>query len=378
MGLPAQSSGLGVIEMNKRGGLPRRSRVGVVVLLCAATLAPSGSLQAAPSQADVAAAQARLMEIERDFEIVVEEYNGVNERLSAIQHDMATSQLIVRRIQERMSTKQAAAVALAVELYKAGPAASDVEAILSSESLAEIYTRVQYLRSSNHAQAAVFERLAADRVELDAHLATLESKKAGALAAQAQLDRLREDVEAKVVAQREEISDLNAALERARRREQAAAEAAREAAARAAAAASSRRSAAPTTSVTGSVSSRPAAAPNAEAQVAVDAALTQVGKPYQWGAAGPDSYDCSGLTLWAWAHAGVSLPHNSGMQYAATPRVVQSDWQPGDLLFFGTPIHHVAMYIGNGQMVQAPYTGSQVQVVSAFRSDYVGAGRPGV
>ncbi len=152
------------------------------------------------------------MDIERDFEIVVEEYNAVNERLSAIQHDMATSQLIVRRIQERMGTKQAAAVALAVELYKAGPAASDVEAILSSESLAEIYTRVQYLRSSNHAHAAVFERLAADRVELDAHLATLERKKADALAAQAQLDRLRVDVEDKIAAQRDEIRDLNAAL----------------------------------------------------------------------------------------------------------------------------------------------------------------------
>ena len=62
----------------------------------------------------------------------------------------------------------------------------------------------------------------------------------------------------------------------------------------------------------------------------------------------------------------------------ATPRVDRSDWQPGDLLFFGSPIHHVAMYIGNGQMVEAPYTGSQVRVVSASRSDYVGAGRPGV
>jgi cell wall-associated NlpC family hydrolase len=82
--------------------------------------------------------------------------------------------------------------------------------------------------------------------------------------------------------------------------------------------------------------------------------------------------------MWAWAQAGVSLPHNSGMQYAATPRVAQSDWAPGDLLFFGSPIHHVAMYIGNGKMVEAPYTGSYVRVVSAYRSDYAGAGRPGV
>ncbi|MGH2748987.1 MAG: C40 family peptidase, partial [Actinomycetota bacterium] len=120
-----------------------------------------------------------------------------------------------------------------------------------------------------------------------------------------------------------------------------------------------------------------APAPNPRAQAAVDAALSQVGKPYQWGAAGPDSYDCSGLTMWAWAHAGVSLPHNSGMQYAATPRVAQSDWAPGDLLFFGSPIHHVGMYIGNGQMVEAPYSGEQVRVNSAYRSDYVEAGRPG-
>ena len=108
------------------------------------------------------------------------------------------------------------------------------------------------------------------------------------------------------------------------------------------------------------------------------AALSHVGKPYQWGASGPNSYDCSGLTLWAWAQAGVSLPHSSGMQYGATQRVSSSDWQPGDLLFFGSPIHHVAMYIGNGQLVEAPYTGASVRVTSAYRSDYVGAGRPGV
>ncbi|MDQ4095599.1 MAG: NlpC/P60 family protein, partial [Actinomycetota bacterium] len=120
----------------------------------------------------------------------------------------------------------------------------------------------------------------------------------------------------------------------------------------------------------------PAPAPSGGAAAAVEAALSQVGKPYQWGAAGPDSYDCSGLTMWAWAHGGVSLPHNSGMQYSATPRVSLSAIQPGDLLFYGSPIHHVSMYIGGGQMVEAPYTGSQVRVVPLRTSDFVGAGRP--
>jgi cell wall-associated NlpC family hydrolase len=80
--------------------------------------------------------------------------------------------------------------------------------------------------------------------------------------------------------------------------------------------------------------------------------------------------------MWAWAHGGVGLPHSSASQYGATARVDRGDLEPGDLLFFGSPIHHVAMYIGNGQMVEAPYSGASVRVTAAFRSDYVGAGRP--
>ena len=342
--------------------LPRCA--GAVILVI--SLLVAGPSAAAPTQAELDAAEARLMEIEREFELVVEEYNAVNERLERIQHDMAATQLVVRRINSRMDTKESAAVALAVELYKAGPTQAAVEAVLSSESIADIETRVEYLESSNDAQAEVFERLEVDRVQLDEHMTVLEDQKAAALLAEARLAELRERVEEKVALQEDEIAQLNAALERARAREAAA-----EAAARRAAAAS-----AGTTIDIGPI--RPAPAPNAQAQAAVDAALSQVGKPYQWGASGPDSYDCSGLTMWSWAHAGVSLPHNSGMQYSSTTRVAQDDWEPGDLLFFGDPIHHVAMYIGNGQMVEAPYTGSQVRVNSAFRSDYVGAGRPGV
>lgn len=353
--------------MSIRGWVPRHApRVAVAVILVMSTLV-AGPSSAAPTQAELDAAEARLMEIEREFELVVEEYNAVNERLDRIQQRMAATQLIVRRIDSRMETKESAAVALAVELYKAGPTGAAVEVVLSSETIAEIETRVEYLESSNDAQAEVFERLAVDRVQLDQQMSELEDQKAAALLAETRLSALREQVEEKVALQEDEIAQLNAALARARAREAAA-----EAAARRAAAAASAGSVLDTGPI------RPAPAPNAQAQAAVDAALSQVGKPYQWGAAGPDSYDCSGLTMWAWARAGVSLPHNSGMQYNATRRVPQDDWQPGDLLFFGNPIHHVAMYIGNGQMVEAPYTGSQVRVNSAFRSDYVGAGRPGV
>jgi cell wall-associated NlpC family hydrolase len=113
-----------------------------------------------------------------------------------------------------------------------------------------------------------------------------------------------------------------------------------------------------------------------QAAVAVRYAYAQLGKPYQWGASGPSSYDCSGLTMASWAAAGVSLPHSSSAQYGSGQHVSQSDIQPGDLVFFGSPIHHVGIYIGGGNMIHAPHTGTVVSIDSAFRGDYVGAVRP--
>jgi cell wall-associated NlpC family hydrolase len=116
--------------------------------------------------------------------------------------------------------------------------------------------------------------------------------------------------------------------------------------------------------------------PSGAASVAVHTALAQLGKPYMWGGDGPGSFDCSGLTMYAWAAAGVSLPHSAAAQYDGLPHVSQSSLEPGDLVFFGSPIHHVGLYIGKGLMVAAPSSGRVVQVQKAIRSDYVGAARP--
>src|SRR3712207_872366 len=105
-------------------------------------------------------------------------------------------------------------------------------------------------------------------------------------------------------------------------------------------------------------------APSGAAQVAVDTALAQVGDPYVWGAGGPDAFDCSGLTQYAYSAAGVSLPHSSRSQSTMGTPVSVSELQPGDLLFYYSPTSHVAMYIGNGQMVHASTAGSPVKVVS--------------
>ena len=117
----------------------------------------------------------------------------------------------------------------------------------------------------------------------------------------------------------------------------------------------------------------PAVLPSAALALAFVAA--QVGKPYRWGAAGPDAFDCSGLVQQAWAAAGVTLPRVAKDQYAATTRISFADLQPGDLVFFEKGIGHVGIYIGDGVMIDAPHTGAVVQPDSIFWKDLAGFGR---
>ena len=113
------------------------------------------------------------------------------------------------------------------------------------------------------------------------------------------------------------------------------------------------------------------------AAAAVKYAYAQLGKPYHWAGAGPYSFDCSGLTMRAWQAAGVSLSHNAAAQYYSTRHVSLADLQPGDLIYFGHPIHHVGIYIGGGRMIEAPYTGADVRITAfGYRHDIAGASRP--
>jgi len=113
------------------------------------------------------------------------------------------------------------------------------------------------------------------------------------------------------------------------------------------------------------------------AGAAVDYALAQVGDAYVYGAAGPDTFDCSGLTMMAWAQAGVSLPHSASAQMSSGTSVSSSDLQPGDLVFYYSPVSHVGMYIGNGQIVHAANPDTDVQITGVNTMPYSGAVRPG-
>ncbi|MEN3359565.1 MAG: peptidoglycan DL-endopeptidase CwlO [Mycobacteriales bacterium] len=113
------------------------------------------------------------------------------------------------------------------------------------------------------------------------------------------------------------------------------------------------------------------------AAVAVATARAQVGKPYVWATAGPSTYDCSGLTMYSWAAAGIVLPHSSSMQINVGSRVSRSQLQPGDLVYFYSPIHHVGIYIGNGMMIHAPTENDVVKYASIDNMPFSGASRPG-
>lgn len=116
-------------------------------------------------------------------------------------------------------------------------------------------------------------------------------------------------------------------------------------------------------------------APGPQAQTAVDSAMSKRGSPYVYGAAGPDTFDCSGLTSWSYQQAGISIPRSSSAQSQSGTPVSREQLAPGDLVFFYSPVSHVGMYIGNGQMVHAPQEGDVVKVAPVMWGDFVGARR---
>jgi len=117
-------------------------------------------------------------------------------------------------------------------------------------------------------------------------------------------------------------------------------------------------------------------APNSRAARAVSFAYAALGKPYVWGATGPQGYDCSGLTQAAWRAAGVSLPRTTYTQINAGRRISRAELAPGDLVFFYSGVSHVGLYIGNGLMIHAPRPGAPVRVAPIDQMPFAGAARP--
>jgi cell wall-associated NlpC family hydrolase len=356
-------------------------------------------------QGKLSAADAMLAKLQTQAEVLTERYDQarVNEQRAASAYQVTEARL--RQAERQQAASRRRVASLAAEEFESGGGFDSVTAMLGDaygpqayltqvgmgQVLAQSGTETLAANQANDAVAKVFrtqahELLVAQQADLRAAndlklavQAAVARQQAFVALTQAQRNTLAGEV-AKAQAK---ASSLKAARQAALAA-QAAAAAAR--AARAAAAASAAAAAAAGGSPAGS-SQVPSwawgsGASATQGDIAANWALTQLGKPYQWGAAGPDTYDCSGLAMMAWARAGVQLAHWTGYQWESGPHVPLNQLQRGDLVFYATntsdptTIHHVAIYIGNGMMVNAPHTGAFVRIDGMYWPGLIGAVRP--
>jgi len=348
-----------------------------------------------PLAAELAQAQHQLNALTLSVDIAVEDYDAARVALAVAQRRSTAAQARVLTARGDLHRRQSDLGAIAATAYRTG--GTDVLALMVSGSPADFLDRAASLDQLSRNQADVVRAVGLATKQVAERQQAADSALADARALERRMAAAKISIERDLAAQGRLVDRLKAEqlrLERiaaakaaaaARAAKAARAQAAREAAAAAAAAARARAAVLaaqrPPDPPAASLPGPPPAGgyqgpPSGRASVAVAWAYKQLGKPYVWAAAGPNAFDCSGLTMYVWGKAGVYLPHSSQAQFSSGPHVSISDLQPGDLTFYGNPIHHVAIYVGGGKMIVAPHTGDVVKVQSAIRGDFVGAVRP--
>jgi cell wall-associated NlpC family hydrolase len=370
----------------------------------AAAAATAKRQSVAQIQDDLVAANARVIQAGQDAEVAAEEYNGARWRLEQARAEHAAATAALEQARADVAEQRASIAVLVADSYQRGSDLSTATVLLSKEGPEGVMNRVSVARSAKDSMQVRFEAFKKAQATADA------AQRRTAQAEAAQEDLLRQaasarDVAAGAAAQAEAYStqltqqkaSLSKELAQAQnisvglaKQRQAGLE--REAAARAAAlerarqAEAARKSSTTTTGKSGTgksgeeksssnsnsddsvpevVSDPPPTGSGASA--AISYARSKLGSPYRWGAAGPSSFDCSGLTMMAWRAGGKTLPHYSAAQYSVSTPISRSSLRPGDLVFWGSSpsrIHHVALYIGAGQILHAPRTGKPVQINS--------------
>ncbi|MGY1726021.1 NlpC/P60 family protein [Geodermatophilus sp. SYSU D01062] len=305
-----------------------------------------------------------------DLEVVTEQFNEAREALAAQQAaaDAAAAQLATA--QAAVDTARQQVIGIARSAYT-GDSMGSLQALMTSEDADEFVNRVTLLQGVAGYQG---ELLGQAVTATDTATAAQTAAAEAAAEAQRQYDAVaaqQADLEAQIAAYQADYAQLSAEERRA----------ALDAAAAAHASEDSRASRDEDREEPATAAEEPAtaAAPaSGVAGIVVSTAMAQRGDPYVWAAAGPDAFDCSGLTQYAFKAAGISLPHSSRMQSTMGTAVSRANLQPGDLVFFYSPVSHVGIYIGNGQMVHAPTSGDVVKVASIdAMGGYAGARRIG-
>jgi peptidoglycan DL-endopeptidase CwlO len=344
------------------GQLPARviSIVLVVGLMVAgSTMLAAARSPAAASPSSASDLQRRLEGLNREADQQVEDYLQAKLAVARTRKSMRGMQQQLDDVRGQLADARASIAARAAVAYVQGPA-TDVASLLAASDPTDALERAQLLDllATHDADQVLGARAIERSAEARANdLAAVERKQAAILE---QMAARKARIEQLVTQTEQTLAQLRAAERRAAERRAAAAS-------RPAPTAPSAESPAPTpppNTVSGNVGA------------VIRYAYAQLGKPYQWGATGPGAFDCSGLTMMAWAQAGVSLPHSSRAQIGIGRQVTQSELQPGDLIFRYSPISHVSLYVGNGQQISATHTGSTVKLQPAFQGEVVGFSRP--
>jgi cell wall-associated NlpC family hydrolase len=381
----------------------RLTLAGACVAILAGALLPS-----AASGATIAdkVAQAKQLKAEIDangekISVLAERYNGAKIALDAVTRSISGIESRIAVAQTETERTGVIVAHRAAALYMGAGSQSPI-GWMDVSNVNEAGSRSMYGAATEDRDRLALERLAASRADLHAKKTELEVAKQRA---QSQIDAIaasKRDVEAANAKQADLLASVNGEIATLISREEARKAAAEKARSDAEAArlhllATSATSTTSTTASTApqSVTSAPAVtsgtpgvdpgnapvpdvpAPSAGAAAAVAYAKAQLGKPYQYAGVGPDSYDCSGLTMMAWAQGGVSMPHYSGAQGDMFPRVPDAALQPGDLSIYYPDHHHVGIYVGDGMTISATQTGDFIKLQPVFRSGYQFSVRPG-
>ena len=351
-------------------------------------------------QGKLSSANAQLASLQVQAEVLTQRYDQtlVDEQRAATAYKVTQARL--KYAQQAQGASQQRLARLAASEFESGGGFGPMTSMLGNASgpqgylsgvglgqvLAQNGTDTVAQAQANDVVAGAFRKQAHDLLMAQqSDLAAASHLKLAVQAAVTQQQEFVRATQAKRNSLAKQVASAQAHVAALKSARQAALAAAAAAAAAQAAARASAQSAAGSTqgSTTAPSWASSSGASASQGDVAANWALTQLGKPYQWGAAGPDTYDCSGLTMVAWARAGVSLLHFTGYQWDEGPHVPLDQLQRGDLLFYATDnsdpdtIHHVGIYIGNGMMVDAPFTGADVRIDSIYQPGTpIGAVRP--
>ena len=359
-----------------------------LILSLAVTAAGSAEPTIGSKRAEAQQVLAQINAMDAQLEKAVEAWNGANVRLDQIKHDLEVNRSRLETAKKNLTEARARVSERLVALYTSdSPDALSI--ILGASSLGDLIDRIDSADRIADEDARIAAEVTRYRNEVQERQAALVKAEADQEKVVAERAAQRASIQSQLAERQSlynSIKDQIAEMEAAERERQARLAAQAKAAAKnhdpapapaPAPAPSSGSSGSSGGSSGGSPSPAPAPPPATHSSV-VSIALQYLGVPYVWGGASPSGFDCSGLTMYAYAKVGVYLPHNAAMQYGMGTPVSRSQLAPGDLVFFNG-LSHVGMYIGGGRFVHAPHTGDVVKISSLseywYSATYVGARR---